>query len=84
MYLKWKEGKKMNELAKKIRERRLEEALSQSDLAQKIGVTSVTVSRVERGISVGSNTIRKLSGFLDLDTRIVRNLMLKENYEDNE
>jgi len=74
----------MNELAKKIRERRLEEALSQSDLAQKIGVTSVTVSRVERGISVGSNTIRKLSGFLDLDTRIVRNLMLKENYEDNE
>jgi transcriptional regulator with XRE-family HTH domain len=84
MYLKWKEGKKMNELAKKIRERRLEEALSQSDLAQKIGVTSVTVSRVERGISVGSNTIRKLSFFLDLDTRIVRNLMLKENYEDNE
>lgn len=84
MYLKWKEGKKMNELAKKIRERRLEEALSQSDLAQKIGVTSVTVSRVERGISVGSNTIRKLSVFLDLDTRIVRNLMLKENYEDNE
>jgi len=74
----------MNELAKKIRERRLEEALSQSDLAQKIGVTSVTVSRVERGISVGSNTIRKLSVFLDLDTRIVRNLMLKENYEDNE
>lgn len=84
MYLKWKEGKKMNELAKKIRERRLEEALSQSDLAQKIGVTSVTVSRVERGISVGSNTIRKFSVFLDLDTRIVRNLMLKENYEDNE
>ena len=74
----------MNELAKKIRERRLEEALSQSDLAQKIGVTSVTVSRVERGISVGSNTIRKFSVFLDLDTRIVRNLMLKENYEDNE
>ena len=74
----------MNELAKKIRERRLEEALSQSDLAQKIGVTSVTVSRVERGISVGSNTIRKLSGFLDLDTRIFRKLMLKENYEDNE
>jgi len=74
----------MNELAKKIRERRLEEALSQSDLAQKIGVTSVTVSRVERGISVGSNTIRKLSVFLDLDTRIVRNLMLKENYENNE
>ena len=74
----------MNELAKKIRERRLEEALSQSDLAQKIGVTSVTVSRVERGISVGSNTIRKLSVFLDLDTRIVRYLMLKENYGDNE
>jgi len=74
----------MNELAKKIRERRLEEALSQSDLAQKIGVTSVTVSRVERGISVGSNTIRKLSFFLDFNTRIVRNLMLKENYEDNE
>ena len=73
----------VNKLAKFVKERRKELALSQEELAGKIGITNITVSRIERGIHIGSRTIRKLSLFLNVDTRTIRNLMLEDVDEDN-
>ena len=73
----------VNKLAKFVKERRKELALSHEELAGKSGITNITVSRIERGIHIGSRTIRKLSLFLNVDTRTIRNLMLEDVDEDN-
>jgi len=70
----------MNKLAKFIKERRKDEALSQVALANKIGITNVTLSKIENGEKIGSNVMRKLSAYFNIDTRQLRNLMnLDEN-----
>jgi len=73
----------MNELGKFLKERRLELALSQKMLAEQIGITSITLWKIEKGKQIGSSTIRKLSKYLNIRTRDIRNLMLMKN-ENNE
>ena len=48
---------------------RLERALSQRALAQKAGVTQVTIVRAERGEDVQPGTHRKLAEALAVDPR---------------
>jgi len=74
----------LNKLAKFVKERRKELALSQNELAKKMGVTNITISRIENGYTIGSRTLRKLSSYFNISTRILRNLMLDKKNEDNE
>ena len=72
----------MNKLGKHLRDKRLNLALTQIELGKKIGVTNVTISRIESGVHIGPATIRKLSEFLNIATQNIRALMLfKEETE---
>jgi len=72
----------MNQLSKFIKERRKDLALSQIEMAEKIGITNVTLSKLENSNYCGSNTLRKLSAYFHISTRDLRGLMYFEN-EDN-
>lgn len=72
----------MNKLGKLLKERRLDLALSQVQMAEKIGITNITLFKIEKGEHIGSSTIRKLSAYLNIGTRDIRNLMLMK-IEDN-
>ena len=77
----------MNELGKFMKNKRNDEAKTQVEYAKQIGITNVTLSKIENGEAIGSNTIRKLSKFYQIDTRNIRNLMEMETEmedEDNE
>ena len=64
----------MNELAIFLRERRKDEALTQVEMAKKIGITSITLSNIENGKPIGSNVLKKLSKYLNISTRDIRAL----------
>lgn len=76
-----KGGEQMNKLSNFIREKRLDEALTQQQFADIVGITNVTLSNLENGRPVGSKTIKKLSDFTGVPTKTLRRLM-NEN-EDN-
>lgn len=65
----------MNELGRFVKEKRKDAALNQDEFAREIGVTSSTISRVERGEFVGSKTLRALSHKFQISTRILRSMM---------
>jgi len=65
----------MNELGRVVKEKRKDAAMNQDEFAQALGITSSTVSRVERGEIVGAKTLRALSEYLQIPTRILRSLM---------
>lgn len=52
--------------------------MTQLDLAEKIGVSSVTLNKIEKGHSTSFNTIRKICEVLGLKIEISR----VENVED--
>ena len=58
-----------------VRERR---ALSQRDLAQKAGVSHVTIARIELGQEPYPSTVRKLARALEVDPQA---LMSVEDFE---
>ena len=68
----------MNKLGKFVKERRMNLALSQVELAKDIGITNITLHKIEKGEHIGSATIRKLATFLNMSTQDVRSLMLYE------
>jgi transcriptional regulator with XRE-family HTH domain len=73
----------MNELAIFMKKKRTEEAKTQVSYANEIGITNITLSKIENGEMIGSNTIRKLSKFYKIDTRDIRNLMEMEVENEN-
>ena len=71
-------GERMNKLGRFLKERRIDLALSQVGMAKEIGITNITLHKIEKGIHVGSATIRKLALFLNISTRDVRAMMEME------
>ena len=71
----------MNRLAKHIKERRIDSALSQVEMAKRIGISNVTLCKIETGHKIGSRVIRKLSAFFNISTRDLRSLMEDEDNE---
>jgi len=68
----------MNKLGKFVKGRRKDLTLTQVKMAEGIGITNITLLKIEKGEHIGSNTIRLLSAYFNLSTRDVRNLMLYE------
>ena len=71
-------GERMNKLGRFLKERRTDLALTQVEMAENIGITNITLHKIEKGIHVGSATIRKLALFLNISTRDVRAMMEME------
>ena len=68
----------MKELSRIIRNERRRQEMTQLELAEKIGVSSVTMNKIEKGHSTSFNTIRKICEVLGLKIAISR----IENVED--
>ena len=75
-------GGSMNKLGEWLKEKRLNKAMSQVEYAEKIGISNVTLSKVESGESVGSNVLRKLSIETGVATKMLREMMLFEIKEE--
>ena len=73
----------MNKLGEFVLNKRKNLALTQVEYADRIGITAVTLSKIENGEEIGSNVLRKLSTFLNISPKVLREMMLY-NYEDNE
>jgi transcriptional regulator with XRE-family HTH domain len=69
----------MNKLSGFVRERRLDEAMTQQQFSEKIGITSVTLSNLENGKTIGSRTLRILSLYFSVPTKLLRSMMLYED-----
>ncbi len=65
----------MNSLGRIVKEKRKDLAMNQVEFARSIGVTSSTISRVERGEIVGAKTLRALSEIFQIPTRTLRGMM---------
>jgi transcriptional regulator with XRE-family HTH domain len=60
-------GKPEIEMGKKIRLRRVEQRLSQSDLGQKLGVSFQQVQKYEKGVNrVGASRLQQIAAALDV------------------
>lgn len=66
----------MNKLGHWLKEKRLNSACSQKEYATKLGITDVTLSKVENGEHCGAKTLRKISEFTGVSTKILREMML--------
>lgn len=73
----------MNKLGEWLKEKRLNKAMSQVEYADKIGISNVTLSKVESGENVGSNVLRKLSIETGVATKMLREMMLFEIKEES-
>ena len=73
----------MNKLGEWLKEKRLNKAMSQVEYAEKIGISNVTLSKVESGENVGSNVLRKLSVETGVATKMLREMMLFEIKEES-
>lgn len=60
----------MNEYGKKLKMRRIDLGISQGTLAHRIGCTSVTLGRMESGMSVGLSTFIKACKELQLNIEL--------------
>ncbi len=67
-----------NKLGNFIRNKRLDMAYNQKMLAEKIGITYVSLSKIENGQHCGSCIIRKLAKYFNLPTVEIRKLMLSQ------
>lgn len=74
----------MSKLGLHIREKRLNYALNQQELAKKIGITSVTLSKIENGGRCGTVVLKKLSAYLGISTKLLREMMVNKVNEDNQ
>ena len=64
------DGAVLQELGKRLQEKRLEEKLSQADLAEKAGVGKRTVERIESGESTQMSILIRILRVLDLLDRL--------------
>jgi transcriptional regulator with XRE-family HTH domain len=72
-------GYPMNKLSDFIREKRLDEAMTQQEFAGRLGITNVTLSGIENGKRIGAKTLKILGEYLQMPTKELRRLMLDEN-----
>ncbi|MDA3779724.1 MAG: helix-turn-helix transcriptional regulator [Bacteroidales bacterium] len=71
----------MNRLARFIKERRKDSALSQVEMARQIGISNITLCRIENNKKIGSRVLRKLSAYFNISTRDLRSFMEDEDNE---
>jgi len=71
----------MNKLGLWVKDKRLNASLNQKEYAEKIGITDVTLSKIENSGHVSGRTLRKLSEFFNINTKILREMMLFEKEE---
>ena len=69
----------MNRLGNFIKQKRLDEALTQQELAEQLGLTSVTISNLENGQKVGSKTLKALSKKFGIETKVLRRMQYENN-----
>lgn len=72
----------MNKLGLFIREKRLNLALTQKEFAERLGISNVTLSKIERGGRIGSMVLKLLSKYFSVSTKLLREMMV-EKIEDN-
>lgn len=72
----------MNKLGLFIREKRLNLALTQKEFAERLGISNVTLSKIERGGRIGSMVLKSLSKYFSVSTKLLREMMV-EKIEDN-
>ena len=77
-------GEYVNSLSAFVLDKRKDLALTQKEYAKKIGVSYVTLSTIENGKIIGSATLRKLSSYYNISTRVLREMMLLEKEVNNE
>ncbi len=70
-----------NKLARVVRENRLNIGLTQREYAERVGISTVTLSKIENGTRIGASVMRAVAGQLRLSVRTVREYMM--TYEDN-
>ena len=68
----------MNKLGEFMLNKRKNLALTQFEYAEKIGITAVTLSKIENGEEIGSNVLKKLSDFTNISPKVLREMMLYE------
>ena len=68
----------MNKLGRWLKEKRLNSACSQKEYAKGIGITDVTLSKIENGEHCGTKTLRKLNRYTGASTKVLRGMMLFE------
>lgn len=74
-------GCDLNKLGEFIKNKRKNLALTQVEYAEKIGITNVTLSKIEQGEEIGTVVLRKLARFTNVSPKVLREMML---YEINE
>ena len=71
----------MNKLGEFMLNKRKNLALTQIEYAEKIGITAVTLSKIENGEEIGSNVLRKLATFTNISPKVLREMMLYDYKE---
>lgn len=66
-----------------MREKRLNLALTQQEFAERIGISNITLSKIERGGRIGSVVLKLLSKYFSVSTKLLREMMVSK-IEDNE
>lgn len=71
---------KLRELGEYVRRKRLDEKLSLRQVAEQVGVSAATLSRIENGVGVpDSSTLMRLASWLGIPLdRILRGVILEE------
>lgn len=72
----------MNKLGVYVREKRLNLALTQQEFAERIGISNITLSKIERGGRIGSVVLKLLSKYFSVSTKLLREMMVSK-IEDN-
>lgn len=77
-------GEYVNKLGLFVKDKRKDLALTQKEFAEKVKISDVTLSYIERGYHIGSFTLRKLSTYFNVSTKVLREMMLFEMEDNNE
>lgn len=70
---------KLSEFVKNYRKMKL---LTQNDLAERIGISKMQVSKIERGLPVSYKTLHKLSMVMQVDTESIYMMSEEEKQSD--
>lgn len=62
-------------LADFVRQTRLDNAMTQKELANKLKLHLVTISNLENGRKAGPKVLKAISRFTNMETRILRKMM---------